>query len=384
MTRIRSRAVPAADRSRACSACSPSHGLRSASGRPMSMPRRSPSWRRARWSRCRCRSSRIWGLRGLTALDPDLTADTAADGSCGSSTRDRSAWPRDRRRPTTTSTAGATAAAQLASAGRGGVAAGAARRHAGRSCRASSTSCSTTSIRIRATCRRARPVRTANVASARPAPACSWSSAVRSSFVAEVVADGPGALAGIRPGDAIVAVDGQTTQGKDADTVVQIGSPGRRRPASWLTGAVATAAFATCGPGARAWCRRKRVVRAANRRHAGDAGHRLQPQHRQRIWRTPSSRALPARIHPSGIVLDLRGNRGGLLRQAVDGGRHAAARGRRRDHRRPRSRGQPRFWRSTRGDLADDIAGGRAGRRPLRQRRGDPGRGTGRPAAAPW
>ena len=43
--------------------------------------------------------------------------------------------------------------------------------------------------------------------------------------VVEAIADGPGALAGIRPGDTIVSVDGQSARGKDAATVT-----------SWIAG----------------------------------------------------------------------------------------------------------------------------------------------------
>ena len=39
--------------------------------------------------------------------------------------------------------------------------------------------------------------------------------------VVEAIADGPAALAGIRPGDTIVSVDGQSTQGKDPATVMR-------------------------------------------------------------------------------------------------------------------------------------------------------------------
>ena len=144
-------------------------GVRSGARRPMSTPRRSPSWRRARWSPCRCSQLTVWGLRGLTALDPELTARAARRQASRSRQRDR-VMRRDRRQPEPTSAAGRIAAADLALAAAGSVPAsppGPARRA---SCRASSTSCSTTSIPIPATCRRARRARIASAASGQAGP----------------------------------------------------------------------------------------------------------------------------------------------------------------------------------------------------------------------
>jgi carboxyl-terminal processing protease len=132
--------------------------------------------------------------------------------------------------------------------------------------------------------------------------------------VAEAVADGPAALAGVRPDDVILAVDGETTQRKDAVTVM-----------SSIAGPEATSVTLT-------WRSRD------GRRHNANLERALVPPETvftQRLAEvlviqvtafnhstdTHLARAIEqglANLHtPSGIVLDLRGNRGGVLRQAV-------------------------------------------------------------------
>ncbi len=132
--------------------------------------------------------------------------------------------------------------------------------------------------------------------------------------VRDAIADGPGALAGLRPGDRILAVDSQPTRGRDAATV-----------ASWLAGPEDTTAIVTWR-GRDGRTRSAEIVRemvppetvfgqalgdllvirvtAFNRQTGARVAHEME-------------QALAAPRPPSGIVLDLRGNRGGLLREAV-------------------------------------------------------------------
>lgn len=133
-------------------------------------------------------------------------------------------------------------------------------------------------------------------------------------IVVEAIADGPGALAGIRPGDAILAVDGEPVRGKDVRSV-----------ADRLAGPQATTVTVT-------W--RGRDGRA----HTLELERAMVPPesvYSQRIGRvlliqlTAFNRStsmhfaratedgLAGAGRPDGIVLDVRGNRGGLLRQAV-------------------------------------------------------------------
>jgi carboxyl-terminal processing protease len=132
--------------------------------------------------------------------------------------------------------------------------------------------------------------------------------------VVEAVADGPAALAGVRAGDVILAVDGEPTRGKDAPAV--------------------TASIA--GPEdthvTLAWRSRD------GRRHTADLERALVPPETvfaQRLAElliiqvtafsystdTHLAHAIEQGLTnprpPAGIVLDLRGNRGGVLRQAV-------------------------------------------------------------------
>ncbi len=132
--------------------------------------------------------------------------------------------------------------------------------------------------------------------------------------VVEAVADGPAALAGVRPGDVILAVDGETTQGKDAGTVTaSIAGPedthvtlawrsrdGRRHTADLRRALV---------PPETVFTQRLAevlVIQVTAFNHSTDAhlAHAIE-------------QGLANLKNPAGIVLDLRGNRGGVLRQAV-------------------------------------------------------------------
>ena len=169
--------------------------------------------------------------------------------------------------------------------------------------------------------------------------------------VVEAIADGPGALAGIRPGDTIVSVDGQSAQGKDPATV-----------ANWIAGPEET----HCSV---AWRGRD------GRLHSADIERAVVPPETVFVQRVGESlviqvtafnrgtdghlaqaieQGLAGPRPPEGIVLDLRGDRGGLLRQAVTAadtllpaGIVAITAG--------RDPEATRIWRSTSGELAGAI-----------------------------
>jgi carboxyl-terminal processing protease len=132
--------------------------------------------------------------------------------------------------------------------------------------------------------------------------------------VAEAISDGPGALAGIRPGDVIVSVDGRSAQGKAISTV-----------ANWIAGPEETHVVIVWR-GRDGRTRSVELERAAVppetvfSQRVGDmlvirttAFNRSTDSHLARAIDQGIAGAHP----PEGIVLDLRGNRGGLLRQAV-------------------------------------------------------------------
>ena len=169
--------------------------------------------------------------------------------------------------------------------------------------------------------------------------------------VVEAISDGPGAVSGIRAGDTILAVNGQSTRGKDAHTVQELidGPEGTHVIINWRRGDGQT--------------RTARLERAmvppetVYAQHTGDmlvlqvtAFNRSTDSH---IARAIEQRPVGPRP-PDGIVLDLRGNRGGLLRQAVTtadnllpAGIVAMAVG--------RDPAATRIWRSSAGELAEGV-----------------------------
>ncbi|HME23228.1 MAG TPA: S41 family peptidase [Acetobacteraceae bacterium] len=169
--------------------------------------------------------------------------------------------------------------------------------------------------------------------------------------VVEAIADGPGALAGIRPGDIIVSVDGRSTQGKDPATVM-----------SWIAGPEETRlTIAWRGrDGRQRSAELERAVVPPETVFALRSGEALVIQVTAFNYSTDSHLAqaieqgLAGPHPPEGIALDLRGNRGGLLRQAVTvadtllpAGVVAITAG--------RDPEATRVWRSTSGELAEDI-----------------------------
>ena len=133
-------------------------------------------------------------------------------------------------------------------------------------------------------------------------------------FVKTVNADGPGAGAGIVPGDRLLSVDGQPTRGVNLDTVQE-----------WISGVEGADLTLTLGdrrgrirtitleravvPPETVFVRRSGdILWVRVTGFSADTDQRLSNELERMLAR-------PARVR--GLVLDLRGNRGGLLRQAV-------------------------------------------------------------------
>ena len=257
----------------------------------------------------------LWGLRGLTTLDPRLTVGAARRHAAAEHRRTASLAARAPPAPDDADGWGE-ATAQLVRAG----------WDASEAVRRAGTQGDPAQL-LRRAVQPPRPLfalcpagrgrrRPGCAAPGGPASACRLARRGGGFVVQEVAADGPAAQAGVRAGDRILAVDGQTTQGADLD----VGDRAARRAGGHAGVGVAARprrADAAASTLARALVPPETVVADAGRRPAGAAGHRLRQRHRRRGWRTRSSAAWPARAPPRGMVLDLRGNRGGLLRQAV-------------------------------------------------------------------
>jgi len=132
--------------------------------------------------------------------------------------------------------------------------------------------------------------------------------------VVSVIADGPGALAGLRPGDRILTVDGQPTHGRSVEavgawiagpeettvTVGWRGRDGRARSAEIVRMMVPPETVLAQMLGDMLLIR----ITGFNRETGERVAHEL-------------AQAVEGTHPPDGVVLDLRGNRGGLLREAV-------------------------------------------------------------------
>ncbi len=132
--------------------------------------------------------------------------------------------------------------------------------------------------------------------------------------VQEVAAEGPAAQAGIRAGDQILAVDGQTTQGADLESLNALlaGPEGTRVTVSLRghDGRTHTLELvrALVPPETVLPARIGDLLLLRITSFASDTGARLAHE---------IVRGLNGPHPPRGLVLDLRGNRGGLLRQAA-------------------------------------------------------------------
>jgi carboxyl-terminal processing protease len=134
-------------------------------------------------------------------------------------------------------------------------------------------------------------------------------------LVRAAVADGPAAMAGVRPGDIVVAVDGEPLRGKDAATITGLiagpegttlrltwrGHDGKLRSAELERAMVPPESVFAERVGDVLLLR----VTGFNRSTAAHLAEALQE-------------GMAADKPPAGIILDLRGNRGGLLREAVE------------------------------------------------------------------
>ena len=133
--------------------------------------------------------------------------------------------------------------------------------------------------------------------------------------VADVIRDGPAAAAGVRPGDTIVAVDGESVRGWDVGAVAAAiaGPENTSFTLTWhgRDGKPHESAFVRVMVppdtvfGERADNLLIMRITGFNNTTDTQVAHTLQD-------------GLAGDRPPDGIVLDLRGNRGGLLRQAVN------------------------------------------------------------------
>lgn len=134
--------------------------------------------------------------------------------------------------------------------------------------------------------------------------------------IAEIVPQGPADRAGIRPDDRVTAIDGVPTVGRQADEIVQA-----------MRGAVATLVTVTIARAGFAEPRDFRIERAlitAPSVTLNDSGRiaivrvtNFNHSTRQRLAESLKEAEAKVGGRLDGIILDLRGNPGGLLDQAV-------------------------------------------------------------------
>lgn len=133
--------------------------------------------------------------------------------------------------------------------------------------------------------------------------------------VTEVAAGGPAAQAGIRPGDRIVAVDGEPTWGADVDAVAaRLAGPERTLVELTLRardGRIRTVTLerARVLPETVVLTRQEDLLVVRISSFSRNTGVRLAQE---------LIRGLADPVPPRGVVIDLRDNRGGVLQQAVD------------------------------------------------------------------
>ncbi len=290
----------------------------------------------------------VWGLRGLTALDPNLTAERR-DGTLVLFDRDRVVTAQ----PVPAGEAPDAWAAAAVRLSEAAVITSAAVRRAG-----------TQGIiqsffdelfnHLDPYSRYAPPTEAAEDRAGRngsPGLGIALMQRGGAILVRGTVADGPAALAGIRPGDVVLAVDGESVRGKDAATIAGMiaGPEGTTLRLSWrgrdgklhsseMERAMVPPETVFADRGGELL-----LVRITGFNHS-TASH-LAEALQEGMAATPP---------PAGIVLDLRGNRGGLLREAVESAdellpagvvAYTAGRDPSANH----------VWRSEAGELAPDV-----------------------------
>jgi len=134
-------------------------------------------------------------------------------------------------------------------------------------------------------------------------------------LVRAVVADGPAAMAGVQPGDIVVTVDGVPVRGKDLTTIASLiagpegttlrlnwrGRDGKPRSAELERAMVPPETVFSERVGDLLLLR----ITGFNRSTSAHLSEALQ-------------QGMAAEHPPAGVILDLRGNRGGLLREAAE------------------------------------------------------------------
>jgi carboxyl-terminal processing protease len=290
----------------------------------------------------------VWGLRGLTALDPDIATDLR-DGSLRIAAQDRMLFVRPAP-PEADINGWAAAATDLSAAA---AASSPLIRHAGTQGIVQSFFDELFN-HLDPYSRYVPPGEAGEDREQRSGQAGAGLRLVRRGAVvtvAEAVSDGPGAIAGIRAGDTILAVNGQSTRGKDAHVVQALinGPEGTQVVISWRRGdgqARAARLDRAMVPPETVYAQRTgdMLVLQVTAFNRSTDSHIAQAMEQRHVGPRP----------PDGIVLDLRGNRGGLLRQAVatadsllPAGIVAMAIG--------RDPQATRIWRSSAGQLAEGV-----------------------------